>query len=315
MSKKEDKNKKITILLNVYNAEKNVDKFFKTLKKQTFKDFKILVIDDGSTDKTVSKIKKYKEDFKIKIINLPHRGLRKARAFGISKIDTDIVVILDLDLLLDEKAVEELVKPIKNKENIVGVGGLLKGQKGTKTAEAYAELGKLFFKLREKKSQADWLTGGFCAFQKKVIDQSEGFATDTTSADVDISWKLKENGSNLIINNKAVAYHKNPDNLKEVWMRQEKIGKREYFLTKKYPKQALKPKRLIRFFPLLTPFFFLLLFIFLPIVILTILLSYIATILIIKNTFSVRSHSFIVFIVMNFAYCSGFLQSMIKKKK
>jgi glycosyltransferase involved in cell wall biosynthesis len=59
----EKSQKEVTIVLNVYNAGKTIDSFLDSLEVQTFKDFLLLVIDDGSTDQTVEKIKRYKDKF------------------------------------------------------------------------------------------------------------------------------------------------------------------------------------------------------------------------------------------------------------
>lgn len=312
-SKKQD-NKTVELLINVYNAEQNVDAFFQSLQKQTYKNFSILIIDDGSTDNTVEKIQKYKSEFDIKLYKRPHQGLRKARHYGIQQTTADIIIIIDIDLILDPNAISELIKPLHNKQKVAGVGGILKGQAKTKTAKSYAALRQFFFKLREKNNQAEWLSGGFSAFKITAVDKTSGFSKKTTSADLDISWKLKKQGYKLKINKNAIAHHDDPNTMSEVWNREKTIGQREYYLTKKHPKKALTPKRLFRFYPLGLPLLIIVLILFWPLIPLILLISLILTMLIIKEKIQIRLLSWITFNIMNFAYCAGFLHSLLSKK-
>lgn len=61
-------NPKITVLMPVYNGEKYLNEAIDSILNQTFKDFEFLIINDGSIDKSLEIIKKYKDN-RIKIIN------------------------------------------------------------------------------------------------------------------------------------------------------------------------------------------------------------------------------------------------------
>lgn len=148
-------------MLNVYNAEKTIEPFLKSLDKQTYKDFKLLVVDDGSTDSTVEKIEKYKDKFDMVMYRRPHQGLRKARKFGINKANGNILLILDADLILDKNAIKEIVEPLKNKD-VGGVGGFLKSRGDGSIVEAYEALREVFCNIRSKGKEIDWISGGFC---------------------------------------------------------------------------------------------------------------------------------------------------------
>ena len=56
-----EENKKISIIVPVYNAERTVERCIKSLINQTYKDLEILLIDDGSKDKSLEICNKYKE--------------------------------------------------------------------------------------------------------------------------------------------------------------------------------------------------------------------------------------------------------------
>jgi len=309
-----NKKKEITILLNVYNAQDYVDTFFKSIKNQSFQDFTILVIDDGSTDSTVKKIEEYKSDFNLSIYKRFHEGLQKARKFGVDKAQGDILIILDADLILEKDAVKELLIPFKN-DIVGGVTGFLKNKPRNVIEESYGSLREIFFQLKSKGEETDWITGGFCAVKKSVIDQIGGYSSDNSSEDLDISWKMKKFGFKLLQNKKAIAYHRDPTSLKEIWKRDKYTGFREYLLTKTHMKESLKPRRLFRFYPILFPFIIpILLVLCWPLLLFLFIISYLATLIFIKGSLSCKSVSWIVFNVMNFAYCTGFILAFFNKK-
>lgn len=303
---------KISIVLNVYNAEKTIDSFLNSLEKQTFKDFHLLVVDDGSTDSTIEKIEKYKDKFDMVIYKRPHQGLRKARKFGISKAKGDILLILDADLILDKNAIKEILESLKN-ENVGGVGGFLKSRGDGSIAEAYGALREFFCNIRSKGKETDWITGGFCGVKKNIIDLVGGYPSNEISEDLDISWRIKNEGYKLILNKKAIAYHRDPNSIKEIWKREKDIGFREYELTKKYPKESLKIRRLLRFYPILLPFVVpILAIIYWPLLVILLLISYVGILFTMKGSFKCKNASWLVFHAMNFAYCTGFFSALFK---
>lgn len=53
---------KISIIIPVYNAEKTIERLIKTIQSQTYKNYELILINDGSTDKTKEILEKYKSD-------------------------------------------------------------------------------------------------------------------------------------------------------------------------------------------------------------------------------------------------------------
>ena len=61
---------KISVVVPCFNAEKYIDECLKSLLNQTFKDFEIICVNDGSNDSTLEKLKKYN----VEIINQENKG-------------------------------------------------------------------------------------------------------------------------------------------------------------------------------------------------------------------------------------------------
>ena len=90
---------KISVILPVYNGEKTIERAIMSLIKQSFKALKVIVIDDGSTDKTAQLVKKIQCDFPGKVIYhyQTNQGIAASRNFGLSKVDTEFFGFLDAD--------------------------------------------------------------------------------------------------------------------------------------------------------------------------------------------------------------------------
>lgn len=89
-------NMKISIIVPIYNVEGYVKECIYSLCNQTIKDIEILVIDDGSTDRSIDIIKKIKDE-RIKIITKKNGGLSSARNKGIENAKGDYIAFVDSD--------------------------------------------------------------------------------------------------------------------------------------------------------------------------------------------------------------------------
>lgn len=121
----------ITIITPTYNREKYLNKAYNSLLKQTDKDFEWIVIDDGSTDKTKKYIDKIKKDKKINIeyVYKENGGKHTALNLGIKKAKGELILILDSDDYLDQKAIEYIKtywEKYKNNKQICGMTFLKK---------------------------------------------------------------------------------------------------------------------------------------------------------------------------------------------
>ena len=107
-------NEKISIIIPVYNAEKNIKRCLKSVINQTYKNIEIIVVNDGSTDKTAKYVEEFKkDDNRIQLINKKNEGVSVARNFGIKVSKGSYINFVDSDDWLELNAIETLYKEIK----------------------------------------------------------------------------------------------------------------------------------------------------------------------------------------------------------
>ena len=111
---------KISIIVPVYGVEKYIKKCIDSLVNQTFKDFEIIVVDDGTKDNSIKIIEDNFNDQRIKIFHKENGGNASAKNFGIEKATGEYLFFVDSDDYLDTDCLYEMYsKIIEDKTDMV----------------------------------------------------------------------------------------------------------------------------------------------------------------------------------------------------
>jgi len=117
-------NPKISVLMSCYNTEKYVWKTIESVLSQSFLDFEFIILDDGSTDGTLSVISKYAYiDSRIKIINKEHTGMTKSLNVGLFQAKGEWIARVDSDDFVLKQRLENQLKYVVAKKGLVCIGG------------------------------------------------------------------------------------------------------------------------------------------------------------------------------------------------
>ena len=103
------KNNSFSIIIPVYNQEKYLQETINSVINQTYKNYEVIFVDNGSTDKSIEIINNnIKENNNMKIFFNPERGVSSTRNMGIKKAQKDYIIFLDSDDLLEKNCLEVL---------------------------------------------------------------------------------------------------------------------------------------------------------------------------------------------------------------
>jgi len=102
----EDKGESISVVIPCYNYGDYVGQAIESVLGQTLRPDEIIVVNDGSTDDSLARIKKYKNQ--VKVIDQKNSGVIVARNTGLKKASCDWIIFLDADDILDKKYIEKL---------------------------------------------------------------------------------------------------------------------------------------------------------------------------------------------------------------
>ena len=109
--------KLISLIIPVYNTSKYLKVCIESLLNQTFKDFEMILVDDGSTDNSEEIIKEYqKQDSRIKLIKENHNGVGNARNIGLMHAQGKYVQFLDSDDFFENNMLEEMSQQAEKNE-------------------------------------------------------------------------------------------------------------------------------------------------------------------------------------------------------
>lgn len=111
---------KVSVIIPIYNVEKFIDKCIKSVLDQTYSNFELILVNDGSTDSSYEHIKKYAYDQRVVIINKPNTGQSDSRYQGLLKSTGDYIYFVDSDDTIERYTLEVLADDaIKHNSDIV----------------------------------------------------------------------------------------------------------------------------------------------------------------------------------------------------
>lgn len=100
-------NELISIIIDVYNGEKHIEKCMQSVINQTYKNIEIIIVNDGSTDNTSQLCRSFKDE-RIKIIEQENKGLSCARNVGIENATGEYIFFIDHDDFIEVDTIEYL---------------------------------------------------------------------------------------------------------------------------------------------------------------------------------------------------------------
>lgn len=110
---------KLSIIIPVYNVEPYIKRCLESVVNQDFKDFEIIIVNDGSKDGSDKIIKEFLKDKRIKYFKKENGGLSSARNYGLKHATGEYVAFLDSDDYVDLDYYKKMTDQIKTKADII----------------------------------------------------------------------------------------------------------------------------------------------------------------------------------------------------
>ena len=123
-----DDNIFISVIVPIYNGEKFLPKCIESILNQTFKNFELLLINDGSKDSSLDICNKYLEKFpdKIKIFNNKNMGCSATRNFGIENSQGNYLLFIDSDDWIEKDMLEKMYQKALLEDSDVVISGVIR---------------------------------------------------------------------------------------------------------------------------------------------------------------------------------------------
>jgi glycosyltransferase involved in cell wall biosynthesis len=208
----------ISVIIPMFNAEKNILPLLESLDRQIRQDFEVIVVDDGSTDKSRDLVDTCLTRFRypLTLISQPNAGPAKARNIGVENTKGDLIIFLDSDCITPSDWISEMVLPLTG--DIAGCNCGYKTKNDESLVARY--IGYEIARRHERldKNNIDTVGSYSASFIKDIFLKAGGFNTEYRTAsgeDFDLSFNIHKLGYRLVFTDKTFVFHFHPDTLRK----------------------------------------------------------------------------------------------------
>lgn len=241
-----------SIIIPVYNRPQEVEELLESLVRQSYQNFEVILVEDGSTLKSEHVAAKFQEQLTINYLFKPNSGPGPSRNFGFQQARGEYFVVFDSDCIIPPDyfmAVEDGLK----RSRLDAWGGpdkahqdftLLQRAMGYTMASVLTTGG-----IRGGKKSVGWFQPRSfnMGISRKVFEQTNGFLFDRYAEDIEFSIRMKNAGFNVGLIPEAFVYHKRRTTFGQFFNQVFNFGKGRALIGRKYPDEV----KLTHWFPTL----------------------------------------------------------------
>ena len=178
----------VSIIVPILNEEKILEKTLKNIKKQTYKNYELIVVDNGSTDNSVKIAEKYAD----KVLHEEKKGSIYAMVKGFENAKGEILVTCDADSLYPIDYLERIIKTFNKNKNIVAIYGPFKFLESGKVSNFFTWLGYVISDFLSKIFTNTFIVGAAnFAIKKDIYIKIGGYDTKSNLASQDFRLAKK----------------------------------------------------------------------------------------------------------------------------
>jgi glycosyltransferase involved in cell wall biosynthesis len=241
---------RFSVVVPVFNRPDEVDELLESLTKQTFCDFEVIIVEDGSYIPCKEICSKYDSKLNLKYFEKENSGPGQSRNFGAERASGDFLLILDSDVILPETYMKAVSDSLEKYKNTDAFGGPDKAHPSfTATQKAISYSMTAFFTtggIRGGKKKLDkFYPRSFnMGIRKEVYEELGGFSKMRFGEDIDFSIRIFKAGYNCRLFPEAWVWHKRRTDFRKFYRQVYNSGIARINLYKKYS-DSLKPVHLL----------------------------------------------------------------------
>ncbi len=217
---RESTNRKVTIIIPAYDEEKSIVRTIKTALDLDYprENLEIIVVDDGSKDKTYELAKKCSSNI-VKVYTKTNGGKGSALNFGIAKAKGEVIVSMDADSFVQKDALKKMMAFFDNPKvmAVTPSMGVYKPKGILQRVQHIEYYMGVFLRKSFATVNAIHITpGAFSAYRKIFFEKHGGYAVGNITEDLEIALRIQSN--HYIIENspKSVVYTIAPDTFRKL---------------------------------------------------------------------------------------------------
>ncbi|RFZ94083.1 glycosyltransferase [Mucilaginibacter conchicola] len=239
-----------SIIIPLYNRPQEIDELLDTLTRQTYKQFEVLVLEDGSVNKADEIVKKYTDRLDLRYYEKPNEGQGFTRNFGFERAKGDYFVIFDSDCLIPENYLQIVNDSLATNwlDAYGGPDGAHASFTPIQKAISYAMTSPFTTGgIRgNKKGIGQFHPRSFnMGISRAVWEKVGGFIITRLGEDIEYSIRIHSSGFKIGLIPNAIVYHKRRTDFVKFYKQLHFFGRARINIYKFFPSQL----KLVHFFP------------------------------------------------------------------
>jgi GT2 family glycosyltransferase/sugar lactone lactonase YvrE len=235
----------VSVVVCAYNAADTIEDCLTSLERLTYPHYEIIVVNDGSRDRTREIARSHSG---VRVIDIPNGGLSAARNVGLKEALGEIVAYTDADTRVDRDWLTYLVQPFLTSD-VVGSGGPnVVPADDPPMAQCIARAPGAPTHVLLDDRIAEHVPGCNMAFRKDALVEIGAFNPIYLRAgdDVDVCWRLQARGWRIGFASSALVWHHHRSSVGAYWRQQVGYGEGERWLMAHHPDKFLDGRMLWR---------------------------------------------------------------------
>jgi GT2 family glycosyltransferase/DNA-binding beta-propeller fold protein YncE len=236
---------RVSVVVCAYNAADTIEDNLRSLERMTYPDYEIILINDGSKDRTSEIARRFS---RVRVIDTPNAGLSAARNVGLAEATGEIVAYTDADTRVDPDWLTFLVQPFLTSGVVASGGPNVVPADDPPIAQCIARApgGPTHVLLDDR--IAEHVPGCNMAFRRDALLAIGGFNPIYLRAgdDVDVCWRLQARGWKIGFASAALVWHHHRASVNAYWRQQVGYGEGETWLMAHHPEKFLDGRMLWR---------------------------------------------------------------------
>lgn len=229
-----------SVIIPVYNRPKEVDELLESLCEQTFTDFEVIVVEDGSTETSEAVCERYQDRLDLHYYFKPNSGPGPSRNYGAERSHGEYLIILDSDVIVPPGYFQQVENELKADPTDAFGGPDRAHPSFSPIQKAISYAMTSFFTtggIRGGKKKMDkFYPRSFnMGIRKSRFQQVGGFAPIRYGEDIDLSTRLFEAGCDCRLFPEAYVYHKRRVQFSSFLRQVKHSGEARVMLKRKYP--------------------------------------------------------------------------------
>jgi cellulose synthase/poly-beta-1,6-N-acetylglucosamine synthase-like glycosyltransferase len=219
----------VSVIVPAYNEEKVIANCVKSIESSGYRNFEIILVDDGSTDHTLQIMRRYEKPPQVRVISQPNGGKASALNHGFQQSRGEILFFVDADGIFTHSTIREMLNSFTS-EKIGAVCGndypINQDTAQTKLYTLQTHVGTGFVRRALAEINCLPIISGNCgAFRRKVLyapflrlgKQGEPYLNGFIGEDLELTWRVHRAGYRVVFAPRAIVRAEVPSTVKMLW--------------------------------------------------------------------------------------------------